>query len=224
MVSISPDYKIMYIHVTKTGGTYLQSTLSNYYDFYMYNFLCFTYKEKVYSYKTSIIDYYKNIEICRVLNLTPELIDNMIKITSVRNPYTRFISGWKFMTNTDSINKDMTLENLIGNYTVNKDSIDNEHYNHIFCTQKNQLKGSTNLRICKFENLDEEFSDIMRNLGYKIVHQNIEINKTPDYGDIFNYYNESILEFVNTNFYEDFIEYDYKIANSLDELKEILKK
>ena len=39
MTSINHELNIIYFHIPKTGGTYIQTLLEEYYDFFSYNFL-----------------------------------------------------------------------------------------------------------------------------------------------------------------------------------------
>lgn len=219
MVSINFDKEILYLHITKTGGTSIQLNLLQHYDFFAYNFLDYEYRKCPYSHDISIAEYFSKPEISRVLGLTPEQINNMRKFTFVRNPYTRFISGWKYMTEHGFLN-DLPLIDLI----EIKDNIDILSYNHIFATQCYQMGDWKFDEIGKFENLDDDLRFILKSFcDMEPTHKNIFLNKTKSYGNILPYYNQDILNFVNEWFKCDFERFEYPIAKTMDELETLLK-
>lgn len=219
MVSINFDKNFLYLHVTKTGGTSIQLNLFKHYDFFPYNFLDYEYRKCPYSHPISIAEYFSRPEITKLVGLTPDQMKSMTKFTFVRNPYTRFISGWKYMIEHGFIN-DIPLKDLIDI----KDNIDTLSYNHIFATQCYQMSDWDFEEIGKFENLDEDFRYILKSLfNIEPSHENVFMNTTKSYGNVLQYYNQSVLDFVNEWFKCDFERFDYPIANTMDELAEILK-
>lgn len=219
MVSINFEKDYLFLHVPKTGGTYIQLALLKNYEFFAYNFLSFEYKKCPYSFPQSLSEYYMQPEILQSLDLTKERMMSMTKFAFVRNPYTRFISGWKFMIQSGFISGELPLEDLIDI----KDSIDVLSYNHIFATQWFHMKGWTYEEIGRFEELETDFCFILKMLGFDVEHKEEKtVNKTKEYGSTFQYYTQKVLDFVNEYFDEDFSNFKYQKASSLEELETIL--
>lgn len=219
MTSINFEKDYLFLHVPKTGGTYMQLALLKHYEFVAYNFLSFEYKRCPYSFLQSLSEYYMQPEILEALGLTRERIMAMKKFAFVRNPYTRFISGWKFMIQNNFISGKLPLEDLIDI----KDSVDILSYNHIFATQWFHMKEWEYEEVGRFENLEQDFCFILKMLGFEIEHKEEKtVNKTNDYGSTLQYYNKKVLDFVNEHFDEDFVKFGYQKASNLEELEIIL--
>ena len=221
MVSINFDKKCLFLHLPKNAGTTIQIIISELFDFIPYNSLSTEYKKYVYSYNMSLPQYYRQEKILNSINLTVEEIDSYDKITFCRNPYTRFISGWKYMLQNNCISIE-SLQELI----EKKDLLSTLVYNHIFSTQCYHIDNWNFKYIGRFENLIPDLKAIMLDIFKEInmssnINQikDIHHNKTNNYGSILQYYTIDILLFVNSNFKCDFERFNYPIANSLEELE-----
>jgi hypothetical protein len=88
-------------------------------------------------------------------------------------------------------------------------------------------KGKINLQfIGKFENLEEDFCTILKNIGIKnIIHDNEKKMNVRPHEEFVNYYeSQEILDFINNLFKEDFEHLDYIKCNTLDDFNGIYKK
>lgn len=220
MTSIDFEKELIFIHLPKCAGTYLQSILSVY-GMVPYNYLSLDYKRNVYSYKNiGISEYFNNDKILYPIGLSIEKIKNYKKFTCVRSPYTRFISAWKFMIE-QGLFGDITLKEMI----ENKDKIDGNTYNHIFVTMTSHLKDWEIHDVIKMENLEDELSILLNKYGIEKSHMEDSKNVSSDYGDPMKYYYENleILDFVNSYFKDDFINYNYEMF-SKEELIDLIDK
>lgn len=207
MASVNYQKKIIYIHLPKTAGSYIQHILLKNYEFIPYNYLCFEYKNCVFSYKDkSIVKYYNDPEILDLISLSQDKIKEFKKFTFVRNPYHRFISAWQFMMEKGFISKNTTINELI----INRDKYDGLVYNHFFVSQTEHLEGWNFDEIGKFENIEEDLKFILRDYGFNISHIPSKKNETKDYGDPSQYYSKEFLEFINSNFNDDFLNFGYE--------------
>lgn len=215
MVSIDFDKKYLFLHLPKNGGTSIQMILFKNYDFIPYNYLTFEYKKCPYSYSSSLSEYFSNSKLLESIEINN--LDEYTKFTFVRNPYTRFISGWKFIIQSKLMNE-YTIKETI----QNKDLISSVSYNHIFALQTYHMKNWSFEVVGKFESLSDDLCFILKSYGYTIDHELLHLNKTECKNPLITYYDEEILAFVNSHFYDDFIAFDYEIANNMEELNKIL--
>jgi hypothetical protein len=115
MVSINYQRKVIFFHVPKTAGSYIQRNLGKYYGFKNFNDLSrfdtvlnnldslsrpeLIFSTNPWSNRTIGINKYFSTsnKLIKMLNLNKEIWDNMYKFTFVRDPYSRFISSWNFV-------------------------------------------------------------------------------------------------------------------------------
>ena len=107
MCSINHDLKAVFIHVHKTGGTYISYMLHKYYGFKNYylrrpdhdNF-CFNKikKTKFINYENrvhGVLVYFKTSpHLNKKMNMTPQKWDSYYKFCFIRNPYDKIVSAW----------------------------------------------------------------------------------------------------------------------------------
>ena len=230
MCSINHDFKAVFIHVHKTGGTYISYMLHTYYGFKNYylrrpdhDTFCKNRKKntKYINYENrlhGVYMYYKTSPfINKKMGMTPEKWKNYYKFCFIRNPYDKIVSAW------NHINR---FKIPFENYLSLKNTCNDVEYMHMFLPQvRNILNekgkiGDMNY-IGKFETLENDFQHILRNIGItKIVHPvEKKLNKRP-HEEYTSYYTQSALEKVNLLLGEDFslLGGYYKICANLEEL------
>jgi len=229
MCSINHDLKAVFIHVHKTGGTYISYMLHKYYGFKNYylrrpdhDTFCFN-KQKTTKYINyenrihGVYMYYKTSpHLNRKMGMTPEKWKTYYKFAFVRNPYDKMVSAW-FHINRFQI----PFKNFL-----NLDKFCNDvEYMHMFMPQtRNIINEKANIElnfIGKFENLEEDFQKILKNIGIKrIIHdpnKKLNVRRHSEYQKY--YTDQDVLDKVNNFLKEDFNLLDYPIANTIDEFK-----
>jgi len=130
MIYINHDIKAIFIHIPKTGGTYIGPTLVKYYGFKSYlplihakrpdhNIACKiryfrrvltgnnTYDNSFFNKILGILVYCKTSEyLTKEMNMDAEKWGTYTKFCFIRNPYDRAISGWKHFKSIFNINID----------------------------------------------------------------------------------------------------------------------
>lgn len=214
MVSINHEKKIIFFHIPKTAGSYIQEILLRYYNFFPYNGCTFEAKTTMCTIKEmSSAKYIRDLEVQRVLGIIN--LNEFIFFSFVRNPYTRFISGWKFIVEKGHIPSEMTLIKII----KNKEGLSGIPYNHMFMTQMQYLNGYPLDNVGKYEEIEDDLSLILKEYGFTINHIPSKKNVTSEYGDYKKFYTQEILNFVNVYFHEDFINFGYDKISSISEFQ-----
>ena len=239
MVVINYKYKIIYFHIPKTAGTYVQNILTQY-DFIKYNIATFNlekyneYIRKKYDVKNINLfyddafenryfgeNYYYTIY-PELLNISTEILDSYFKFTIVRNPYSRFISGCNFILEQNLCKKISVI--VLEDFINQIDFISNKGYNHIFISQYDHLlnnKGVNNINfIGHYETLEDDLKIILNKCDVdKIIHSPDKQNFTKSNIFSFNSFNQNILDFVNNHFDRDFLEFNYKKYLTIEEFR-----
>ena len=233
MCSINHDLKAIFIHVHKTGGTYLSYMLHKYYGFKNYylrrpdhDSFCLNKKKttKYINYENRIhgvLIYYKTSpQLNKKMGMNLEKWNSYYKFCFIRNPYDKIISAW------NHINR---YKIPFNNYLNLRNICNDVEYMHMFLPQVRNIinqKGNIDINfIGKFENLEEDFHTILRNIGIKnIIHDvNKQMNKR-EHLDFYEYYNQEILDKVNRLLVEDFKKLDYEIITDINIFKETFNK
>lgn len=214
MCSINHDKKAIYIHIPKTGGSFIRDSLKNYYGFKPYylkrpdhNQFCRIYDNSVDKHENKIFGtllYYKTSpHLNRIMNMDQEKWNNYFIFTFVRNPYDRLISGYSYCNKFN-----ISFDNFINNMMRFNCWI----YWHSFMPQIRHItneKGENNMNfIGKYENLYEDFNSVLQILNFKIIHKNIVKNKS-NHKHYSIYYNEKNLKGINTILGDDLKDLDY---------------
>src|SRR5581483_2006040 len=157
MACVNFDKKIIYLHIPKTAGSYLQNILPTNYGFINFKLRTLQGEHSAYDENKGVSYYFSHPE--NMVNLG---IDKTFFVfTFVRNPYTRFISGWKFSIQANLI-PNISLEELI----IYKDSISRVAYIHTFLTQYNNIKFLDINFIGRYERLEEHLSIFLNYHGF----------------------------------------------------------
>jgi hypothetical protein len=200
MVSINHEKNIIYFHIPKTGGTYIQTILNDYYDFTSYNKLIrpdFEIFNKYNKFKINSLKDYSRInpycnrlfgvnnyfsgseETINMTTLDKKKWKEAYKFTFVRNPYTRFISSWNYILSTPAIS-----ENLIDNDTYSKfenleyfidhrDELSDIAYNHVFLMQYEQIINSEGINDMDYIGKQENLEDNLKEVLNKVGFRDI---------------------------------------------------
>jgi hypothetical protein len=239
MCSINHEMKAIYLHIPKNGGLYIQNILEKYYGFKTLYFtrsdhyLFDDYEKEEYNKenyklisngfinikKFGVLNYFKTSkEHDEKMNMDDEKWKSYYKFTFVRDPYTKFISAYKYLVKNSFID--------LKNFIDKKDSLNNYIYTHAFITQYEHMIDENNMinfnKIGRFENLNEDLINILFEIGFeKIKHgnalkKNIKVNSSnsSSYND---FYNQEILNSVNIIFNIDFETYNYTKFEKLED-------
>lgn len=230
MCSINHDLKAIFIHVHKTGGTYISYMLHKYYGFKNYYIrrpdhdkYCFN-KKKTTKYLNfenrihGVLNYYKTSpHINKKMGMTPQKWETYYKFCFVRNPYDKIVSAWYHVNRYNIPFKNfLNLENVCNDV----------EYMHVFMPQVRNIineKGKINIDfIGKFENLEEDFQTILKNIGVVNIRHDIkkEMNKR-DHLPYYQYYDQETLDKVNLILKEDFNLLGFKKMYELGDLIEV---
>ena len=232
MCSVNHEKKAIFIHIPKTAGIFIRSTLDKNYEFD--TFLCNRNDHKQYCNtkdelnknklltfcnNKSILQYYKTSEeLTNLLDLNDEKWKEYYKFCFVRNPYSRVVSGWNYIMETDKLNINFEI------YLSYKDIVTENEYSHVFLPQCEHLYDENDNYfmnfVGKFENLEDDFKTVLLNIGFEekdITHNTKSKNKR-EHGSYKKYYTQKSLDMVNEIYKKDFERLDYKKCNTIEEL------
>jgi len=232
MCSIHHEKKAIFIHINKTGGSYIAGTLEKYYGFKTYYLkrpdhdeFCLVQKknprQKYYENRIhGVLNYYRSSpHLNRYMNMTPEKWDSYFKFCFVRNPYDRIISGWNHLGKRIPFKQYVHLKNFVNDM----------EYIHTFMPQYRHIinfKNEIDMNfIGRFDNLENDFLYILFHLGYDLpIHDpvvRVNVKKHKKYTE---YYDQKTLDKVNEIMFHDFQHFDFPLIKTIQELKEVEDK
>ena len=209
MCSINHDLKAIYLHVPKTGGSYISSILSTYYGFKNYylrrpDHVEFTkiidssvdkHENKLYG---TYLYYSSSNELNRRMNMNLEKWKSYKIFSFVRDPIKRLLSGYQYVQQ-HGYYKNINIEYFCRNAV----KLNCWSYWHCFMPQHRHLVNEKNENVCYFvgkhENLENDLNKILNDFNLKIIHKPYKKNITHqkrsiDYSSILNLINILIQE------------------------------
>lgn len=196
MIYINHYKKSIFIHIPKTGGSYIGPTLEKYYGFTSYlnliayrrpdhDIICKTnyfrkvltgttlYDNSFFNKLIGLLIYVKTSNhFNKIMNMDEEKWNTYTKFCFIRNPYSRVMSGWKHFNTI--YKRDIDLFTYLNNPNI-LNTISDIEYGHVFMSQKRQIQEMNGLCgvniIGRFEHLENDLRIILNQLGFKnIIH------------------------------------------------------
>ena len=181
MCSINHDIQCIFIHIPKTGGTYISSVLSKYYGFKNYylkrpdhNQFCKIFDNSVDKHENKLFGtylYYKTSSYCnQIMNMNDYKWKKYKIFTFIRDPIDRLISGYKYCKENNQYR--FTNFNI---FYRNSKNLNCWTYWHCFMPQIRHIVNENDKNVCFFignqKNLEEDFSKLLDLLKIRKIHQ-----------------------------------------------------
>jgi hypothetical protein len=213
MCSINHDKKALFIHIPKTGGSYISEILQKHYGFKNYylqrpdhkNF-CLGKDNSVDKHENKThgtLMYYKTSkQLNKIMGMDEYKWNSYYIFSFIRNPYDRIISGWNYCNKYN-----IPFDNYLN---INLNSYD---YWHVLMSQSRHLinnNGKINVNfIGKFENIENDLKTVLNNIGIYNVNHNPFKKNSKKHDNYKKYYDQYTLEKVNIIIKEDLDNFDY---------------
>jgi len=247
---INYDLKAIFFHSVKCGGNFCKFLLhqygfmdtcrdihENYIDFVDNELYIKDIKDKHTIRKMGKYRYYYSHQDCN-----KEYMDNYFKFTFVRNPYSKIVSAYMYLTR--RLNSDNnTIRGLEENpeyfadfatFVKNYKSVNNISFFHAFIPQYEHIVDFSMNPVFQYigkqENLNNELINIFSLLGikeFKYIEQFMKVtkhNESEYEKSISEYFDEQTFNFVNDFFKKDFEAFGYKRYDTFEEFKENYEK
>lgn len=210
MCSINHDLKACYIHIPKTGGSYVSSILSKYYGFKNYylkrpdhNQFCRIIDNSVDKHENKLFGtylYYKTSpHLNNIMNMNETKWNDYKIFTFVRDPIKRLISGYNYCRENNqykNINFNIFYKNAI--------RLNCWTYWHCFMPQIRHIVDENNKNVCFFigsqNNMEEDLIKVLNLLKLRAIHMPFIKNNTKKTGEKLEY-DEEYLKYL---FQEDY--------------------
>lgn len=236
MIYINHNKKAIFLHIPKTGGSYIGPTLVKYYGFTSYlsvivnrrpdhNELCKTrliqskqtgnklYDTSFFNKLVGLLIYCKTSDYLNTkMKMDETKWNSYTKFCFIRNPYDRVLSGWKHFNIILNKNSDLFTYINQNPFTTNISDIE---YGHIFMSQKKQIEDSNGEcgvdLIGRFEHLEEDFKTILKRIGFdKILHIETKKNVSNENPNNPIAFETKTIKRINELFVEDLELFHYK--------------
>jgi len=234
MIYINHEKKAIFIHIPKTGGSYIGPTLVKYYGFISYldliskrrpdhDIVCKTnlfkrvltgnylYDNSFFNKYLGLLNYCKTSDYLNIkMNMNLEKWEIYTKFCFIRHPYERALSGWKHFNKV--FNKNILFYDYINS---NKFNVTDIEFGHIFmsqCKQIQNLNGTCGVNLIgKFETLENDFIYILNEIGFeKINHFPKKANVSNINGTKDILLEKKSIQILNELFYDDLELFHYK--------------
>lgn len=193
---ISHDYRYIFIHQRKCAGMAITSALGaspESPDFHIFN-------DGTWSDNDLFAHWYQH----------PEWTENYHIFAVCRNPWDRFVSGWRYLKETQDLGLDEVLDEIeAGNFDGNAKVLSHLVRPQLAILQdgEGRFLPSTMLR---FENLQGDFSKLCDQLG--IPHRRVPIRNAGKRRPYWTYFDDSTRERVARLFQADIEKFGYSFA------------
>ena len=204
------DYNILQIHIPKTGGNTVSA-----------NFHKIPYIEKLTwdhpcALKCLIRHYTPSHKIYSRIELQDFISDGILPFTTIRNPYDRAYSLFKW--DQQNISKRERRESYSNFVYFLRALIKKEIKSNFWLPQSSWIydrEGLLPIKICKIENIREEIKPICRHAGFRMLDNSfkIKMNQNPlrrGESEYRKYYDEVSLRLVNRIYKKDIENFDYE--------------
>ncbi|MDO6562455.1 sulfotransferase family 2 domain-containing protein [Amphritea sp. 1_MG-2023] len=202
---ISIQKKFLFIHVPKTGGNSIQNILKVYSEDdivvlakHQDGIERFEVRNKIYDIKKhSILSHYKSV-------LEPDTYESLFKFATIRNPWEKMISFYfsphRGVKKWDRNNFIALLNNVAP-------------LRHYVCEGAQSIKVDSELDyLIKFENLDEDFGIVCKNLG--IPEITLPRRNQSNRRHYSKYYDSELIQLVEDRFKEEIEFGNYSFKNA----------
>jgi hypothetical protein len=239
MIYINYEKKAIFIHIPKTGGSYIGPTLVKYYGFKSFltiinnkrpdhDEICKTnyfytvktgnklYDNSFFNKVIGILEYCKSSEyLNNLMNMDKDKWNSYTKFCFIRNPYDRALSGWRHFNIVFNRNGD-----FYDYMNQNTSFTSNIEYGHIFMSQITQIQdenGNCGVDIIgKFETLETDFRYILNKIGFDTcIHipkkENVSNTESSDKIIL----EKKTIQLLNSLFEDDLNAFHYKKINIL---------
>ena len=195
MIHTSHKHKFIFIHNPKVAGMSINACLKNSVDDYDPKGFSYIYKDGHINH--AAVEHFQTI-------IPNNIWESYTKFVFVRNPYDKFISGWKYAQKTEKIVIDFT-------YFVNNLDEFKKYPSilwHTIISQSTHLDDSCTMLMGKYECLNDDLSAISKILNIKLVElPKLNTTKHENYKL---YYNENLANIIYNRFRKDFVQFNYE--------------
>ena len=217
---ITYQYKQIFIHIPKCAGTSVEKVLdmSATRNFYakkrIYKMDRFSVSKDNFSdqeYELCTAKCPQHLTFAELKKALPsDVFESFPKFSIVRNPFDRFISELKYLT--ERIDSTTTIQSLLSDLDLPEIDRVKKYDGHLE-TASSYLKNlsgeiDSSIKIYKYENIDECFSDLAKISPISAKPQAL---KSADLSSFKSFYTEEIAAKIINFYSEDFVNFDYSV-------------